>query len=93
MHEYMHDYGGEPPAAWQGPENSKNPKTKKGKTAENADRHKSKSRNTNPLVTFTGIPVTLPESWVTFTGIRKHGNLDLMMPNIPCNFFSHAQPS
>jgi hypothetical protein len=52
MHEYMHDYGGGvPPAAWQGPinsKNSKNPKTKKGKTAENADRHKIKSRNTNP---------------------------------------------
>ena len=70
MHGYMHDRGGLRRPG-RGLQIQEKPNTGKGKPAGNARRHRIKTRNTDPSVTFTGMPVTLPESAVTFTGIRN----------------------
>ena len=48
----------------------KNINTGKGKPAEKQAGIESKNAQHRPSVTFAGIPVTLPETAVTFTGIR-----------------------
>jgi hypothetical protein len=54
MHEYMHDREGLP-AALAGAHEYRNPRPDKEKSAEKTPRHKIKTRNTDPSVTFTGI--------------------------------------
>jgi len=54
MHEYMHNRGGACRRPWQGPMN-KEIQDQKGNISRKTDRHKIKTRNTDPSVTFAGI--------------------------------------